>query len=82
MQPILPLHEGQNKYYVLSVGFAQNGESLVTISENEEPGCYRLPGEYGEWAMTVVGMANMGEKLFPEDVVFSLVGGKYYVDIL
>ncbi len=82
MQPILPLHEGQNKYYVLSVGFAKNGESLVTISENEEPVCYRLPGEYSEWAMTVVGMANMGEKLFPEEVVFSLVGGQYYVDIL
>lgn len=81
-QPTLPLYEGQNKYYVLSVGFAKNGESLVTISENEEPICYRLPGEYSEWAMTVVGMANMGEKLFPEEVVFSLVGGQYYVDIL
>ena len=81
-QPTLPLYEGQNKYYVLSVGFAKNGESLVTISENDEPVCYRLPGEYSEWAMTVVGMANMGEKLFPEEVVFSLVGGQYYVDIL
>lgn len=81
-QPTLPLYEGQNKYYVLSVGFAKNRESLVTISENDEPVCYRLPGEYSEWAMTVVGMANMGEKLFPEEVVFSLVGGQYYVDIL
>lgn len=42
MQPMLLLHEGQNKYYVLSVGFVKNGESLVTISENEEPVCYRL----------------------------------------
>lgn len=41
-----------------------------------------LPEEYSEWAMTVVGMANMGEKLFPEEVVFSLVDGQYYVDIL
>lgn len=67
---------------MLSVGFAKNGESLVTIFENEEPVCYRLPREYSEWAMTVVGMANMGEKLFPEEVVFSLVDGQYYVDIL
>lgn len=81
-QQTIPLHEGQNKYYVLYVGFAKNGESLVTITENEEPICYRLPGEYSECAMTVVGMANMGEKLFPEEVVFSLVGGQYYVDIL
>lgn len=81
-QPMLPLDEGQNKYYVLSVGFSGNGSPLVTISENEEPVCYRLPGEYSEWAMTVVGMANMGENLFPEEVVFSLVADEYFVDIL
>ena len=81
-QPMLPLYEGQNKYYVLSVGFSGNGSPLVTISENEEPVCYRLPGEYSEWAMTVVDMANMGENLFPEEVVFSLVDDEYFVDIL
>lgn len=80
-QPMLPVHDGQNKYYVLSVGFSRNGTPLVTISENNEIVCYRLPGEYGEWAMTVVGMANMGEKFFPEEVVFSVNDGKYYVDI-
>lgn len=32
--------------------------------------------------MTIVGMVNMGEKLFPEEVVFSLACGQYYVDIL
>jgi hypothetical protein len=81
-QPMLPLHYGQNKYYVLSVGFSKNGAPLVTISEDGAPERYRLPGDYSEWAMTVVGMANMGEKLFPEEVVFSLVNGQYYVDIL
>lgn len=34
-----------------------------------------------EWAMTVVGMANMGEMVFPEEVEFSVNDGKYYVDI-
>ena len=43
---------------------------------------YRLPEDYGEWAMNVVGMANMGEKLFPCKVVFSLIDGRYLVDIL
>lgn len=56
------LHSGQNEYYVLSVGCSRNGAPLVTISENEKPICYRLPDEYGEWAMNVVGMANMGER--------------------
>mgnify|MGYP000012917985 len=32
--------------------------------------------------MTVVGCANMGEKLVPGEVVFSLENGKYYADIL
>lgn len=32
--------------------------------------------------LTVVGMANSGEKLFPEEVVFSLIDGRYYADIL
>ncbi|MBD5540957.1 MAG: hypothetical protein HDR00_07140 [Lachnospiraceae bacterium] len=82
MQPMLPLDKGQNKYYVLSVGFAQNGVPLVTISENGEPSCYRLPDEYSEWAMTVVGIANSGGNYFPEDVIFSLIDGRYYVDVL
>lgn len=81
-QPMLPLYEGQNKYYVLSVGFSGNGSPLVTTFENEEPVCYRLPEEYSEWAVTVVGMANMGENLFPEEVVFYLVDDEYFVDIL
>ena len=81
-QPMLPLHSGQNEFYVLSVGFSQNGTPLVTISENDKPICYRLPNEYSDWTITVVGAANMGERLFPSKVLFSLVGGRYLVDIL
>lgn len=81
-QPMLSLHKGQNKYYVLSVGIAQNGIPLVTVSENEKPMCYRLPDEYSEWTMTEVGMANCGERTFPEEVVFSLIDGRYNVDVL
>lgn len=69
-QPLLPLHSGQNEFYVLSVGFSRNGTPLVTISENEKPRCYRLPDEYGDWAMTVVGFTNRGERLFPSKVLF------------
>lgn len=79
---MLPIKNGKNKYYVLSVGFAQNGEPLITILDHDKSICYRIPDEYGEWAMTVVGMACGGEKFFPEEVVFSLIDGRYYVDIL
>lgn len=81
-QTMLPLDEGQNRYNVLSVGLVPNGIPLVTVLENAKPVCYRLPGDYSEWAMMVIGLANMGERLFPQEVIFSLIGGKYYVDIL
>ena len=81
-QPMLPLVREQNEYYVLSVGFEKKGTPLVTILENGEPRCYRLPDDYSEWVMTAVGMANCEEKIFPEEVIFSLVDGRYYVDIL
>jgi hypothetical protein len=32
--------------------------------------------------MTVVGIANSGEKLILREVVFTLMDGKYYADIL
>lgn len=82
MQPYLPLSEGQNKYYVLSVGFSKKGEPLVTVSVNDEVLCYRLPDEYCDWALTMVGMANSGQIFFPEEVEFSLVDGRYFVDTL
>lgn len=81
-QPMLPLHSGQNEFYVLSVGFSQNRTPLVTISENDKPICYRLPNEYSDWTMTVAGVSSMGERLFPSKVLFSLIGGRYLVDIL
>ena len=81
-QPMLLLHSGQNEFYVLSVGFSQNRTPLVTISENDKPICYRLPNEYSDWTMTVAGVSSMGERLFPSKVLFSLIGGRYLVDIL
>lgn len=82
-QEFLSLSEGQNRFMVLSVGFSQNGIPLLTILDgNDNPICYRLPTEYQEWVFTVVGMANMGEKFFPGEVIFSVIDGKYYVDIL
>ena len=81
-QPELKIVEGHNKYYVLSVGNSNTGIPLVTIANKPENMCFRLPEQLSEWAMTVIGMANMGENLFPSEVVFSLINGRYYADIL
>lgn len=81
-QPQLPLKEGNNLYLVLSVGIGKEGIPFVTIEEEGEAVCYNLLLDYSEWAMTVVGIANSGEKLIPGQVVFSLMDGKYYADII
>lgn len=81
-QPLLPLKKGENTYKVISVGFGKTGVPMVTVEKDGLPICYKLPQEYMEWVMTAVGFTNMGEKVFPGEVVFSLIKGRYYADIL
>lgn len=81
-QPELKIDEGHNKYYVLSVSNSNAGIPLVTIANKPENICYRLPQQLSEWAMTIIGMANMGVPLFPAEVAFSLINGRYYADII
>ena len=81
-QPILKLDEGHNKLYVLSVGISKEFIPLVTIASEPENICYRLPEQLSEWAMSVIGMAMMGENLFPAEVIFTKNKDKYYADIL
>lgn len=81
-QPILPFPKQKNLYHVLSVGFDRNAIPLVTINQDGRPYCYRLPQELSEWAFNAVALANMGERLFPADVVFFKMQDKMYVDIL
>lgn len=81
-QPLLKLKNRQCKYNILSIGLSREGIPLVTISEQDGAYCYRLPNDLSEWAMTVVGMANMGSNLFPAEVAFSKLNGKIYADIL
>lgn len=80
-QPILTIPNGQKEYYVLSIGVGKNMCPFLTVSENGAAICYRLPQQLSDWAMTVVGLANAGEQLFPSPVVFSNIGGKYFADI-
>ncbi len=67
---------------VLSVGMDKLGIPLITVSNEDNPICYRLPEELSDWALTVIRMANMGEKLFPSQVVFTKEKNRYFADIL
>ena len=81
-QPILQIAEGSQTEMVLSVGMDKSGIPLIMISNDGNPICYRLPEELSDWAYTTIGMANMGEKLFPSQVVFTKKKNKYFADIL
>lgn len=81
-QPMLLLKEGTQTLRALSVGIDKTGIPLITILEDGEPVCYRLPQELSDWAYTTIGMANMGINYFPGQVSFSNINGRYYADIL
>ena len=67
---------------VLSVGMDKSGIPLITISNDGNPICYRLPEELSDWAYMIIGMANRGANLFPSQVVFTKMKNKYFADIL
>lgn len=81
-QPIFSINEGSQTAMVLSVGMSNAALPLITVLKDEKPVCYRLPQELSDWAYTVIGIANMGENLFPAQVTFSKINGRYYADIL
>ena len=81
-QPVLEIAEDSQTEMVLSVGMDKSGIPLITISNDGNPICYRLPEELSDWAYTAIGMANMGENLFPSQVVFTKEKKRYFADIL
>lgn len=81
-QPLLPLHEGSQILDVLSVGIDRKFTPIVTIQENGEAECFRLPNELSGWVYSVVGMATDGINFFPAKVIFSNINGRYYANIL
>jgi len=81
-QPILLIPEGSINYKVLSVGVDKNWGPLITVEERNMPVYYRLPEQLMEWVFSAVLMADLGDNLFPTEVIFSNQQGQYYVDIL
>jgi hypothetical protein len=81
-QPLLEIKKGHQTFDILSVGLSKEMLPVVTILEEDEVKCYRIPRELSEWAMTLVGLANMGENVFPAKVVFSRTNAGYFANIL
>lgn len=81
-QPMISIPDAGIKYRVLSVGTDKNMLPLITVEENGKPVCYRLPVQLSEWAFTMVAVANMGQNLFPSEVVFLKRENNYYADII
>jgi len=84
---ILPVFESNNNknssmvYNVLSVGFFGNMEQLcLTIDEKGNSICYLLPMQLLDWAVNCVGLAGMGEDLFPNLVEFGTHKGRHFAD--
>ncbi|MDT3698847.1 MAG: hypothetical protein RO469_05410 [Thermincola sp.] len=81
-QPLLEITKDRIVCDALAVGCSQEMIPLITIAEAGNVKCYRLPIELSEWAMTLVGFANMGVNLFPSKVVFTKTKDGLYADIL
>lgn len=79
---MLKINEVSKIFNVLSVGVSNDGNAMITVSDNKNFLCYRLPNELFEWAMTCVAFANMGDNVFPSKVKFTKNGGSYYADVL
>lgn len=78
----LLIKNGSTKYHVLSVGlFGKFEKACVTIRTESGPVLYLLPDQLLPWAFDMVALANAGRDLFPTDVIFTFVKGKYYVDL-
>lgn len=82
-QPLLNIEKGCNKLYkVLSTGIERNGIPVITVFENENYFCYRLPNELCGWSRYLLSLSILGNNLLPSDVLFSNVDGNYTADIL
>lgn len=81
-QPMFEIKNGQRICDVLSIGINKEMVPMITINEENEVKCFRLPTGLSEWAKTLVGFASMGESLFPSKVMFSKNKDGYFADIL
>lgn len=81
-QPKLSLKKDSQIFEVLAVGMSKKMIPNITVLENNEVICYRIPKNLADWASTCIMMANSGMKIFPSKVQFTKQEELYLVDIL
>lgn len=81
-QPGLEIENGMRECEVVNAGFDARGIPTVTILEDGEYNCYRIPEELFEWSMILVEYKNRGQAILPAKVRFSKKDGRWDADIL
>ncbi|EKJ3581647.1 TPA: hypothetical protein ACN1ND_000299 [Enterococcus faecalis] len=81
-QPRLTLKKDSQIFEVLAVGMSKKMIPNITVFENNEVICYRIPQNLVDWALQCIMLANSGMKIFPSKVQFTKQGELYFVDIL
>ena len=81
-QPGLIIEGGSQECFVVNAGFDRRGIPTVTIREDGDYRCYRIPDELAEWAINLVAFKNMGQEVLPAKVRFTRLGSKWNADII
>ena len=81
-QPGLIIENGKRECVVFNAGFDRRGIPTITIKEDGEYRCYRIPDELGEWALNLVALKNIGQEILPAKVVFYLKDCKWNAEII
>lgn len=73
--------ENGKVYEVLSVG-VMSGTPFTTVKIGDLPVAFRLPPDLVGWCQQSMGMAMQGVKLFPTEVEFGHLNGRYYAELV
>ena len=82
-QPKLPISEGDPiQEHVLAIGIVSNDIPVITTAQGEDTIAYAAPKELLDWCKSRISLSMKNKNLFPANIRFSLIDGKYYADIL
>ena len=82
-QPKLPVSEGNPiQECVLAIGIVSNDIPVITTAQGDAIIAYAAPKELLDWCKSCISFSIKNKNLFPVNIRFSLIDGKYYADIL
>lgn len=81
-QPGLEIENGMRECDVVNACLDANGLPTITIKEDGEYRCYRIPEQLKDWVETLMAFKNMGQDMFPSKVRFTKQSNKWFADLL